>query len=49
VTLETIRHDKKAAEMPMLMMRDGTFLARDEATAQKAEMNSRRLYDLCDI
>jgi hypothetical protein len=25
------------------------FLARDEATAQKTEMNSKRLYNLCDI
>jgi hypothetical protein len=32
-------------------MRDGKilFLAKDEATAQKSEMNSKRLYDLCDI
>jgi hypothetical protein len=66
VTLETIGHDKKATEMPMVRkwlnqnlpgtqgdrtMRDGRilFLARDEAMAQKPEMNSRRLYDLCDI
>jgi hypothetical protein len=68
LTLETIRHDKKATKMPMLMVRklldqniprtqegrtirDGKilFLARDEATAQKSEMNSMRLYDLCDM
>jgi hypothetical protein len=32
-------------------MRDGRilFLTRDEATAQKAEMNSKRLYNICDI
>jgi hypothetical protein len=67
VILETIGHDEKATEMPMLMlrkwldqnlpgtqegqaMRDGRilFLAKDEARVQKAEMNSRRLYDLCD-
>jgi hypothetical protein len=32
-------------------MRDGRilFLARDKAKAQKAEMNSRKLYDLCNI
>jgi hypothetical protein len=32
-------------------MRDGRnlFQARDKVTAQKAEMNSRKLYDLCDI
>jgi hypothetical protein len=68
VTLKTIGHDKKATEMPMLMvrkwldqnlsgtqegrtMKDGKilFLARDEAMAQKTEMNSRRPYNLCDI
>jgi hypothetical protein len=68
VILQTIGHDEKATEMPMLMvkkwldqnlrdtqegrtMRDGRilFLAKDETRVQKAEMNSRRLYDLCDI
>jgi hypothetical protein len=68
VILQTIGHDEKATEMPMLMvkkwldqnlrdtqegrtMRDGRifFLAKDETRVQKAEMNSRRLYDLSDI
>jgi hypothetical protein len=32
-------------------MKDGRilFLVRDEATAQKTEMNLKRLYNLCDI
>jgi hypothetical protein len=68
VSIETINYDKKAAALPVVMMkkfieqyfpgtkemtktRDGRviILTRDETVAQRAILNAKRFYEMCDI